>query len=185
MFLDGYKRNWLHTEGLSFEDRMIDDLSVSTVGSHFIFSDERFTVCSCRVFATVLYRRRWRKRRRRKRRRRRSLILFISSSFTSAARLSQRKGERDELQQRRHCLLLTNTTLLYLLKWRFISELGLFTANSMWIICTWRMLTSWQRWESHCFPLWDVFISLGQWETCNSSLLYVSDLTAGRVNWTL
>ncbi|KAI5100120.1 ryanodine receptor 1 isoform X9 [Silurus meridionalis] len=27
MFLDGYKRNWLHTEGLSFEDRMIDDLS--------------------------------------------------------------------------------------------------------------------------------------------------------------
>ncbi|KAG5284985.1 hypothetical protein AALO_G00032720 [Alosa alosa] len=27
MFLDGYKRNWLHTEGYSFEDRMIDDLS--------------------------------------------------------------------------------------------------------------------------------------------------------------
>ncbi|XP_047660704.1 ryanodine receptor 1 isoform X4 [Tachysurus fulvidraco] len=27
MFLDGYKRNWLRTEGLSFEDRMIDDLS--------------------------------------------------------------------------------------------------------------------------------------------------------------
>lgn len=29
MFLEGYKRNWLHTEGFSFEDRMIDDLSVS------------------------------------------------------------------------------------------------------------------------------------------------------------
>lgn len=29
MFLEGYKRNWLHTEGYPFEDRMIDDLSVS------------------------------------------------------------------------------------------------------------------------------------------------------------
>ncbi|CAB1315998.1 unnamed protein product [Coregonus sp. 'balchen'] len=27
MFLEGYKRNWIHTEGYSFEDRMIDDLS--------------------------------------------------------------------------------------------------------------------------------------------------------------
>uniref|UniRef100_A0A8C1M1U5 Ryanodine receptor 1a (skeletal) n=1 Tax=Cyprinus carpio TaxID=7962 RepID=A0A8C1M1U5_CYPCA len=27
MFLDGYKRNWIQTEGCSFEDRMIDDLS--------------------------------------------------------------------------------------------------------------------------------------------------------------
>ncbi|KAK1883089.1 Ryanodine receptor 1 [Dissostichus eleginoides] len=27
MFLEGYKRNWLHSEGYSFEDRMIDDLS--------------------------------------------------------------------------------------------------------------------------------------------------------------
>ncbi|XP_064208546.1 ryanodine receptor 1-like isoform X4 [Anguilla rostrata] len=27
MFLDGYKRNWIHTEGYSFEDRMINDLS--------------------------------------------------------------------------------------------------------------------------------------------------------------
>uniref|UniRef100_A0A3Q2YEG7 Ryanodine receptor 1a (skeletal) n=1 Tax=Hippocampus comes TaxID=109280 RepID=A0A3Q2YEG7_HIPCM len=27
MFLEGYKRNWLHTEGYAFEDRMIDDLS--------------------------------------------------------------------------------------------------------------------------------------------------------------
>lgn len=29
MFLDGYKRNWLENEGYSFEDKMIDDLSVS------------------------------------------------------------------------------------------------------------------------------------------------------------
>ena len=29
MFLNGYKRNWLENEGYSFEDRMIDDLSVS------------------------------------------------------------------------------------------------------------------------------------------------------------
>nr|XP_046173098.1 ryanodine receptor 1-like [Oncorhynchus gorbuscha] len=27
MFLEGYKHNWIHTEGYSFEDRMIDDLS--------------------------------------------------------------------------------------------------------------------------------------------------------------
>uniref|UniRef100_A0A8C7UTV2 Skeletal muscle ryanodine receptor n=1 Tax=Oncorhynchus mykiss TaxID=8022 RepID=A0A8C7UTV2_ONCMY len=27
MFLEGYKCNWIHTEGYSFEDRMIDDLS--------------------------------------------------------------------------------------------------------------------------------------------------------------
>lgn len=29
MFLDAYKRNWLENEGYSFEDKMIDDLSVS------------------------------------------------------------------------------------------------------------------------------------------------------------
>lgn len=29
MFLDAYKRNWLETEGYSFEDKMINDLSVS------------------------------------------------------------------------------------------------------------------------------------------------------------
>lgn len=42
MFLEGYKRNWLHTEGFSFEDRMIDDLSVSDEQSRhldlFVFS---------------------------------------------------------------------------------------------------------------------------------------------------
>lgn len=31
MFLEGYKRNWLHTEGYAFEDRMIDDLSVGVI----------------------------------------------------------------------------------------------------------------------------------------------------------
>lgn len=31
MFLEGYKRNWLYTEGYAFEDRMIDDLSVSLI----------------------------------------------------------------------------------------------------------------------------------------------------------
>lgn len=33
MFLDAYKRNWLETEGYSFEDKMIDDLSVSPSSS--------------------------------------------------------------------------------------------------------------------------------------------------------
>ena len=33
MFLEGYKRNWLYTEGFSFEDRMIDDLSVSGISN--------------------------------------------------------------------------------------------------------------------------------------------------------
>lgn len=36
MFLEGYRRNWLHPEGFSFEDRMIDDLSVSAICS-FIY----------------------------------------------------------------------------------------------------------------------------------------------------
>lgn len=31
MFLEGYKRNWIQTEGYSFEDRMIDDLSVRNI----------------------------------------------------------------------------------------------------------------------------------------------------------
>lgn len=33
MFLDAYKRNWLETEGYSFEDKMIDDLSVGPISS--------------------------------------------------------------------------------------------------------------------------------------------------------
>lgn len=35
MFLDAYKRNWLETEGYSFEDKMIDDLSVSRRSSFY------------------------------------------------------------------------------------------------------------------------------------------------------
>lgn len=36
MFLDGYKRNWLGNEGYSFEDKMIDDLSVSLSTTSFL-----------------------------------------------------------------------------------------------------------------------------------------------------
>lgn len=38
MFLEGYKRNWLHSEGYSFEDRMIDDLSVRDICLIWFFS---------------------------------------------------------------------------------------------------------------------------------------------------
>lgn len=47
MFLDAYKRNWLETEGYSFEDKMIDDLSVSCDGgsnSETSSRDECFTI---------------------------------------------------------------------------------------------------------------------------------------------
>ncbi|XP_062393175.1 LOW QUALITY PROTEIN: ryanodine receptor 1-like, partial [Sardina pilchardus] len=43
MFLDGYKRNWLHTEGYSFEDRMIDDLSVKSSEEEEDEEEERET----------------------------------------------------------------------------------------------------------------------------------------------
>lgn len=38
MFLDAYKRNWLETEGYSFEDKMIDDLSVS----HYLLNSKMY-----------------------------------------------------------------------------------------------------------------------------------------------
>lgn len=41
MFLDAYKRNWLETEGYSFEDKMIDDLSVSPISSMNSVNEER------------------------------------------------------------------------------------------------------------------------------------------------
>lgn len=41
MFLEGYKRNWLYSEGYSFEDRMIDDLSVSVM-SHLFYLEMIF-----------------------------------------------------------------------------------------------------------------------------------------------
>lgn len=50
MFLEGYKRNWLHSEGYSFEDRMIDDLSVS-VTSHLFHLELFFSVPSLAVFS--------------------------------------------------------------------------------------------------------------------------------------
>lgn len=48
MFLDAYKRNWLETEGYSFEDKMIDDLSVS----HRPFFLRR-TIAINSIFSTV------------------------------------------------------------------------------------------------------------------------------------
>uniref|UniRef100_H3CXC1 Ryanodine receptor 1 n=1 Tax=Tetraodon nigroviridis TaxID=99883 RepID=H3CXC1_TETNG len=39
MFLEGYKRNWLYTEGYAFEDRMIDDLSVSLISRLCLLKD--------------------------------------------------------------------------------------------------------------------------------------------------
>ena len=53
MFLDGYKRNWLMTEGYSFEDMMIDDLSVSLacsinpVSNDLYANTKRLFPCSC------------------------------------------------------------------------------------------------------------------------------------------
>lgn len=51
MFLEGYKRNWLHTEGYSFEDRMIDDLSVSGVLRRFF--RVRYVVGRCRLSSSM------------------------------------------------------------------------------------------------------------------------------------
>lgn len=47
MFLEGYKRNWIYTEGYSFEDRMIDDLSVG--GILFLFHCELSRIDYCFV----------------------------------------------------------------------------------------------------------------------------------------
>lgn len=96
MFLDAYKRNWLETEGYSFEDKMIDDLSVSytfiNVSSlaYCLFFIQRV----CHVLSYLLtIRKPWKKRRKRKRRLRRSLTPFISWFFISAAQLLQKSCE--------------------------------------------------------------------------------------------
>lgn len=47
MFLEGYKRNWLYTEGYAFEDRMIDDLSVSAIS--------RVRVPRVHLFETIVH----------------------------------------------------------------------------------------------------------------------------------
>lgn len=75
MFLDAYKRNWLETEGYSFEDKMIDDLSVS-------YSSVRFAVAE--AFFRYLYRK------------------FITVSFVAnkteshGGRRGRGRGDRDE-----------------------------------------------------------------------------------------
>lgn len=96
MFLDAYKRNWLETEGYSFEDKMIDDLSVSPSSS----MDPKKACMSMllmRFFFFFYIRKPWRKRRKRKRRPRRSLTPFISSFFTLAERPSQKRRNNHRL----------------------------------------------------------------------------------------
>ena len=84
MFLEGYKRNWIHTEGYSFEDRMIDDLSVSIT-----WKCPLFVLCPLLSLTLLLLlllllslslRKPWsRRKEKRKRRKRPSRIHFISS----------------------------------------------------------------------------------------------------------
>lgn len=95
MFLDAYKRNWLETEGYSFEDKMIDDLSVSPSSS----TDPKKAFMSMLLmhFFFFYIRKPWRKRRKRKRRPRRSLTPFISSFFTLAERPSQKRRNNHRL----------------------------------------------------------------------------------------
>lgn len=81
MFLDAYKRNWLETEGYSFEDKMIDDLSVSLdhISSEKSSSRNRLSVFTdAHVICCASLRKPWRKRRKKKRRRRGSLTPFTS-----------------------------------------------------------------------------------------------------------
>lgn len=81
MFLDAYKRNWLETEGYSFEDKMIDDLSVSLdhIGSEKSSSRNCLSVLpDAHVICCTSLRKPWRKRRKRKRRQRESLTPFTS-----------------------------------------------------------------------------------------------------------
>lgn len=95
MFLDGYKRNWIQTEGYSFEDRMIDDLSVSVPMMTImavVFKTQQ-SVKMCFHPFSQRSRKHWRKRRRKKRKRRQSQILFISSFFTLVAPPSLRRGK--------------------------------------------------------------------------------------------
>lgn len=95
MFLDAYKRNWLETEGYSFEDKMIDDLSVSPSSS--TDHEKAFMSMLLMHFFFFYIRKPWRKRRKRKRRPRRSLTPFISSFFTLAERPSQKRRNNHRL----------------------------------------------------------------------------------------
>lgn len=57
MFLDAYKRNWLETEGYSFEDQMIDDLSVRYIPLNWRCRVVCVTVCtdvlSCKYIESI------------------------------------------------------------------------------------------------------------------------------------
>lgn len=100
MFLDAYKRNWLETEGYSFEDKMIDDLSVSPSSSKDpkkAFMRKKIFRINNNFFFFFYIRKPWRKRRKRKRRPRRSLTPFISSFFTLAERPSQKRRNNHRL----------------------------------------------------------------------------------------
>lgn len=70
MFLEGYKRNWLHTEGYSFEDRMIDDLSVSVISHllHLNFLFFYFPVPLLTLPLNLNFRKQWSKRKEMKKR---------------------------------------------------------------------------------------------------------------------
>lgn len=52
MFLDAYKRNWLETEGYSFEDKMIDDLSVGPISSKNSMNDKKMYWVNTFIFTT-------------------------------------------------------------------------------------------------------------------------------------
>lgn len=78
MFLEGYKRNWLHTEGYSFEDRMIDDLSVSVI-SHLIFIWE--LLCTVTQALSMYCRKPWSKRKEMKRRRKKQSQILSTNLF--------------------------------------------------------------------------------------------------------
>lgn len=89
MFLEGYKRNWLHSEGYSFEDRMIDDLSVSVM-SH-LFHVLSVTCLTLRL--PVHPRKQWSKRKETRRRRRKQSQIPSTSLFCiSVVQLWQKRG---------------------------------------------------------------------------------------------
>lgn len=92
MFLEGYKRNWLYTEGYAFEDRMIDDLSVIAISQpcslHSIVVGPLSPLILC-----VHPRKQWSKRREKRRKRRKQSQTPSTSSFCiSAAPRWQKKG---------------------------------------------------------------------------------------------
>lgn len=154
MFLEGYKRNWLHTEGYSFEDRMIDDLSVSVI-SHLLHLKFLFFIflCHCSHFLSIWNSesngargRRWRRGKGNK----------AGSPAPAYSAFQSYCFNRKEVRQ-----VLTGTTTLMLEMWcsHRATCLFLFTVvfslpnsvNSIQIIFIWHMLTLWQRWVIGCW----------------------------------